>query len=52
MDYFYLNCYFEKWTENILKLIKLIDHLESLEVVDEDVWQPELIDQLEVDRNH
>ena len=31
---------------------KKIVHLECLEVVDEDVWQPELIDQLEVDRNH
>ena len=35
------------------KIIKAkIVHLESLEVVDEDVWQPELIDQFEVDRNH
>ena len=26
--------------------------LESLEVVDEDIWKPELIDKLKVDRNH
>ena len=26
--------------------------LESLKVVDEDIWKPELVDQLQVDRNH
>ena len=28
------------------------DRLESLQVVDEDIWKPEMVDQLDVDRHH
>ena len=27
-------------------------YLEGLEVVDEDIWQPQMVDKLQVDRNH
>ena len=33
-------------------LAQHLDHFESLEVVDENVRQPQFVDQLEVDRNH
>ena len=30
----------------------LSSYFESLEVVDENIWKPQLVDQLQVDRNH
>ena len=29
-----------------------VDHAEGLEVVDEDVWEPKLIHEFKIDRNH
>ena len=36
----------------IKKIFYFCLYLESFEVIDEDIWQPEMIDQLQVDRDH
>ena len=30
----------------------LLLYLECLEIVDEDIWKPEMVDELQVDRDH
>ena len=34
------------------KLRQDVDGFERFQVVDKDIWEPELVDQLQVDRNH
>ena len=47
-----LGQHFYHLRQGVRILLPSFPYFESLEVVDENIWKPQLFDQLQVDRNH